>query len=110
MTAPAGAAPGDVPAHLIDIEAVPYLGCGACDVAVTRANSGAALGSPVTAVGWPAGKLAMFGLGAESGHISAVAMSLVSRLGELPCDKLTLKNPACDWRGSARSNEPLPAR
>jgi len=47
---------------------------------------------------------------AESGHISAVVMSFVSRLGELPYDTLTLKNSARDWRRSARSNEPLPAR
>jgi hypothetical protein len=51
-----------VPAHLIDIVAVPYPGCGARDVAVTGANSGAVLDSQLTAVALPARKLAMFGL------------------------------------------------
>jgi hypothetical protein len=36
----------DVPAHLVDIEAIPYLGCGARDVAVTRGQLRCGAGQP----------------------------------------------------------------
>jgi 2-keto-4-pentenoate hydratase len=51
-----------VTAHLIDIDAVPYLGCGARDADVTRGNADAVLGSPPAAVAWPARTLVMVGL------------------------------------------------
>src|SRR5258705_4783346 len=74
----------DERAHLVDIDAVPYLGCGARDVAVARANSDAVLDSPLTAVAWPAGKLAMFGLlSGVRAHFGRCVVSR-SRLGELP--------------------------
>jgi hypothetical protein len=41
---------------------------------------------------------------------SAIVMSLAHAFGELPYETLTLKNSTCNWRRSARSNEPLPAR
>ena len=47
---------------MIDIDAVMYLGCGARDVVSPGANSDAVLGSPPTAVAWPARTVVMVGL------------------------------------------------
>lgn len=55
------------------------------------ANSDAVLDSPLTAVAWPARKLAMFGLlSGVRAHFGRCVVSR-SRLGELPYDALTLK-------------------
>ncbi|WP_068268819.1 2-keto-4-pentenoate hydratase [Aldersonia kunmingensis] len=52
-----------------DIEAVLYTGSEGAETEVTRGNSGAVLGNPVTAVAWLANKVAAFGVRLEAGHV-----------------------------------------
>ena len=59
--------PSDV--DLANIEAVLYAGPQSSEIEVTRGNSAAVLGNPLTAVAWLANTVGAFGVRLEAGHV-----------------------------------------